>query len=796
MKNLLLVFFTYCSLQLFPQIKITGKITDTNNNQPLEFAEVVLLNKDSMGIKSELANEDGTFAISIEQGRYTLQVRQFSKVFFSRLIDSSTDVDLGNIQVNNTAHDLSTVNLEVKGKLIERKVDRVVFNVENSVSAAGGDALDAIKVTPGVRVQDDKINMIGKSTVAVMVDDKLVQLSGDDLANYLKSIPADLIKSIEVITTPPANYDASGNSGYLNIKLKKSRRDAWNALVGASYFQRTYGDRSVNGNFNYNKNKLSFFASAFYRKGTIFRTEDDYSHFQDGLWHTHSSLHYNFEKFNGNVRLDYQLSSRWTIGTQAMIMGGPSNLANEPYSYVYDYTTGEKIRALENVSPSNLDPAIKSLNLYNEFKMDTSGRKLTVNMDYFNFSNSDRKQYKGTSVMADPFSSQYFEGVNINDQNITNLSAKLDIDFPVKWMNLSFGSKLSNSVSGNDISAFNSGVVDVVQPDYKLSESKFKYKENVEAVYVSANKKFNEKWQAQLGARVEATQTETFSENLNLFSGRNYIKLFPTAYVIYSINENSSFTLNYSRRINRPGFHDLNPNTYFLNPFQIIEGNPFLQPAFVDNAELVHAYKQLQSKIYFSYEDNMFAQLPVPDPSTSFIRYVNENYYTTKRVGISESYLFDKVKWWTSNNEINFNYTAAVSSVAIAKGAKGFNSRIFTSNDFTLNSAKTFVFNLSYWYNFRGVDGIFENLPQHMLSAAFQYLMLDKNLKLVARVNDPFRTAKDRTETTVNGVYQKGTYYNDSQSVQLAVSYKFGNTTIKVKQRETGNEEERKRTGN
>ena len=793
--NVIVLFLLVCTaFQASSQIKISGKIV-TKDNTALEFAEIVLLNKDSVGIKGELANEDGSFLISAPAGRYTLLVRQFSRRFYSQVIDSQTDVKLGDIIISNNTHELGTVNVEVKSKLIERKPDRLVFNVENAINAAGGDALEALKITPGVRVQNDVISMIGKSNLAVMIDDKLIQLSGDDLINYLRSIPADNIKSIDVISTPPAKYDAAGNSGFVNIHLKKSRRDSWNASLSSTYLQRMYASSSSFGNFNYNKNKFSLSASAFYAKGIFYKTEDDDAYFKDGLWHTHSTLNFHYNRYNTNVNLDYQLTPRWTIGSQVMLNLGSNFFTNSPYSYVYDYETGEKIRSLENVSPSYISPALKSFNLYNEFKLDTTGRKLTVNMDYFNFTNSDRKQYEGVSTIAHPYSMQYFKGMNKNEQNITNLAAKADVEYPLKWINLSFGGKVSNAVAKHNISSYNSGIVDQLPDDMVLNRTLFSYTENVEALYISGNKKFGKKWESQLGLRTEATQIKTFSQNLDQKNAKTYIKLFPTAYVTYTANENSVFTFNYSRRINRPGFFDLNPNAYFLNPFQIIEGNPFLQPAFIDNAELVHAYKKLESKLYFSDEKNMFAQLPLADSNISFIHFINENYFSTKRFGISESYVFDKFGWWTSTNEADLNYAVVLSSVPNAKGAKGFNSRLTTKNDFNLNEAKTLLFNITYFYSFRGVDGIFTVLPQSNLSAAFQYLLLEKNLRLSLRITDIFRKERDRMRTTVNGVYQDGNYYHDSQSVQLSVSYKFGNNKLKEKHRETGNQEERNRAG-
>lgn len=790
----LALLFVSLSFQLSAQIKITGKIVNKNNT-PLEFAEVILLNKDSVGIKSELANEDGSFILSVQQGNYTLRIQQFSKLFFTKQILAETDVNLGTIQIENSSQELGAVNIEVKDKLIERKVDRVVFNVENSLRAVGGDALEALSVTPGVRVQNDKLTMIGKSSLAVMIDDKLIQLSGDDLANYLKSIPSDLIKSIEVISIPPSKYDAAGNSGYVNIKLKKGRKNAWNALLTSAYLQRTHGDGLASGNFNYNKNKLSISASVFGRKGAIHISENDDSYFPDGVWHTRNPFDVTYAVSNGRVGFDYQLSPKWIIGSQFMMNSNASVLTDNPYTFVQDYATEKRTRYLHTAIINNQHPLIGSWNLYNEFKIDSLGKKMTINLDYLHFGNNDERIYEGTSVIENPYSYKYFEGVNINEQDITNFSGKLDIEIPLKWINLSTGGKISTSTAQNNITSFNSGIVDSPVTEYELAKNKFQYMENVEAVYLSGSKKINKHWESQLGARVEATFTKTYAEKLNYPRKKNYIKLFPTAYVTYTVNDNSTVTLSYSRRIDRPRFGDLNPNMYYINAFQTIEGNAFLQPAFIDNMELVHTFKRLESKVYVSYENNLFSQIPVNDPATSMILYTNKNYIDIKKIGIAENYVFDKLAWWTSTNSADVNYTSSTITLISAEVLNGFNSTVSTSNDLNLNKNKTLLFNISYRYIFRNVWGIFTNLPQQSLSLGFQLLLLDKNLKISANASDAFRTEKQRSSSTVNGVYQFGNNYYDNQSFQLSVSYKFGNKTINVKQRETGNEEERNRTG-
>ena len=163
---------------------------------------------------------------------------------------------------------IQEVEILAKKKLIERKVDRLVFNVENSISATGGDALDALKVTPGLKVQNDQISMIGKGNMLVLINDRPTQLSGDDLISYLKTLKSDEIKKIEVITNPPSKYTAEGNSGVLNIITKNAKKNTWNSTIRSVYQQATYATGSIGGNFNLQKNKLTFSSSINYLNGS------------------------------------------------------------------------------------------------------------------------------------------------------------------------------------------------------------------------------------------------------------------------------------------------------------------------------------------------------------------------------------------------------------------------------------------------------------------------------------------------------------------------------------------------
>ncbi len=796
-KKSILTLILFMSFSIDAQTSIKGKIVDKATQQPIEFVDIILSNPSLEYPKGTITDADGNFELLLKKGFYVLKGLYVGKELISKDIEIiDKDIDLGVILVENFQQ-LDEVIITSKKKLIERKIDRLVFNVENSSNASQGDALEVLRVTPGVRVQNDQITMIGKSNLQVMINDKIVQLSQEELTNFLKSIASEDIKNIEVITAPPAKYEASGNSGLINIILKQAIKDSWNMQLRSSYLQRAYATGSGGASFNFNKDKLSIATSLNYRDGVYYQEQDDYAYFPDGLWYTSSPFKGEFKGMNARIDLNYKVSSKWEMGAQYLHNNSNSYYIDAPYTPVFDYNTNEIIRSLQSEGTAEFNPELHSLNYNNEVNLDTLGRKLILNLDYFTFKNPDKRTYNGTSIIQNPFSEQFYKGVNANMQDVTNMSAKLDMEYPLNWIHLSFGGKISNSKSINDVSFFNSGLVDNPIINMPISQNDFEYKEDVQALYLSLNKKFGEKWSTQLGLRLEATQTNSASNNLNLSTKNDYTKLFPTFYVSYNATKHSNFSFNYSKRIQRPSFFELNPNIYFANPFQTIEGNAFLQPAFIDNFELTNTYKNFVTKLYYSYEDNLFSQVPLADSDTNIIRFTNENFINTQRFGISENYSFNKIEWWSNNNSIDINYSKSEFNLEEEQDdQEGLNATISTYNDFNLNADKTFILGINYWYNFPGLNGVYKTKSASSLSLALQYFLLDNNLNISIRGNDLFKSSAERNESRINDVLQTARYYYDSRSFQLSVSYKFGNKNISAKRHNTGNNNERSRTGN
>lgn len=793
MNRLLFIAFILSNV-LTAQVKISGKVVNAENS-PVAFAEVVLFANGSVAVKDQVTNENGEFVLDCKAGLYKLQISHFNSILYTKAIQLNSDVDLGQIVVNQ-AQELDAVVITKKKELVERKVDRLVFNIENTISTAGGDALDALKITPGIQIQNETINIAGKSTVRVLLDDKMIELGQEELTNLLKSIPAENIKSIEVITTPPAKYEALGNSGLVNIKLKRAKKDSWNLSLGTGYLQRHHDvEGSTTSNFIYNKNKLNLSASLNYRNSGIYLEQESRVYFPDELWSLNYPLQKKQRMLNGIFSLQYVATPKWTFGLQYL-----TNL-NKTYTnatrtlLIYDNDSNEVKENITSVGSAFLRPMLHSINLFNEYKFNPTGGKVLVNLDYFKYKSDDSRPYDGTSVQYNPFKEQFFKGINNNNQNINNFSGKVDFELPLEWVNLGFGGKASFSDTKNLISTFNSDFTDVPVTDLPLADFEFSYKENVQAVYLSGNKKFANNLESQIGVRVENTQAKSYDAALDQSVNNSYTRFFPSFNISYAPQPHSVYRLSYSKRIDRPTFAQLNPNIAYINPFQSIQGNPLLQPAFIDNFEFIYSYKKLESKFYYSHDKNVFMQISTPDPETNVVRIVNRNIFNMERYGISEIYVFNQFKWWTSNNTADFNYTKSRSLIESTNGVEGFNLKLATNNDFVLNEDKTLLLNLNYWYVFPKTEGFVELAASSSTAITLQYLLND-NLRISLKANDIFRTEKIKFNPTVNGVYQEYSLYNDSRYVQLYLNYRLGSKKAKNVTRNTGNEEERKRVGN
>lgn len=789
------MFFTSTFSQEF---QISGKLVD-EKKIPLENIEVLVFENDKIKA-SGITDNTGIFSILVEQGVYKLRCYFVGNIIYATDFELNSSLNLGTLTSFDNANTLSEVEVTAKKKVIETKVDRTVFNVENSVRSTGSDGYQLLKGTPGVSVQGNSIKLVGKSTVSVMIDDRMINLSGDDLVNYLRNLSSDQIKSIEVITTPPAKYAADGSSGLINIKLKKAPVDSWAVNLRANYVQASYPTFAEGIGFTFNKNKVTLVADFVKQEGSIKTLESIDTEYTSENWESRTNRRDYTDVYRAIFGFDYKLTDKATIGFKYTGIYNKPDIDDYNNTSVFDKNTNQLKSLISTDGYNNSKTDNNSLNIYYIQKLDTIGKQMTLDFDAFNYQDSQNRTFNSNETdVTTNIVSDLLNANNIGLQDLTNFSGKIDFEIPTKWANYSFGGKLSWIDNTSDIQFF-----EIINGLYTLDPNQtniFNYTENTQAVYFSANKSFGEKWQAQVGLRYESTQTKGVTEyidnTLNETNKFNYDQLFPTAYLMYIADENNNYSISYSKRVGRPDYWALNPYKWYLSPYEIAQGNPYLQPSFTDNLEFSFNHKENWTfKLYYSNTTNGNSQIPFVDlnenpPITNYLR---DNFYDLETYGGSISYYFAKFSWWESSNSLNghYNQTNFIKEIP-AEEQNGFSYAFGTYNTFTLNKKKNFFGEINFNYNAPVYSLFNEITAYHRLDVGFRYTLRDKGWNFIIYGSDLTRGSLNYTLSEINNTPQKRSIYFDERSFRIGVTYKFGNRKLRANTRESSNEEEKNR---
>ncbi len=686
-----LLFPLFCLAQSF---QLKGKIS--SEKSPLEWADISISNLEGKIIDGTTTKQDGSFEINLKKGIYKINISLLGFTDYENEISLEKDTDLGIITLKENETKLVEVVVQSKKKTIEQKIDRLVYNPENNVTTVGGDALSAINTAPGVVVQNNAINILGKGTSRVMIDGRMIELTGEELNNFLKSISASDIKNIEIISNPSSKYEAEGTGGLINIVMKKGARDSWKNTTTASYDQNKYGIFALRNNFFYNKNKFRFSASINGKTGYRNIEENLDMYFAEGPSKMKAVTKFDEDNVSGKIALDYDFSEKTTIGFQ--ILKDKSNPDFNTDIRIDNYNAQNELNNyILNESFLDRKSGNETYNLHLITKLDPLNRKLSFDVDYFNYNSKFDREFIANNYAADgTFIDVNQSGRNISNQDIDNLSFKADMEHPLHALNLSYGAKVSFTNSKSDALFFNNitgtPVLDTNQ------SNQFEYTENNQAVYISGDKKINEKWNFQLGLRLENTQTNGFSKTLNQETINNYFKLFPTFFASYQKNENNSFSLNYGKRIRRPGFSLLNPFRVYISSNSYSEGNPFLNPSFSDNFEFAHSYKKiLRTSIFANYVTDGYGVIFTANPETLTQIVTRENYFKGLTYGIGETYSASFADWWENENSLYFTGSDITFIKDInATPVNGLQVDFSTNNTFSLGKSSKLQIDFNY----------------------------------------------------------------------------------------------------
>ncbi|HMI08318.1 MAG TPA: TonB-dependent receptor, partial [Flavobacterium sp.] len=618
---LLSVFAVFASAQTSEskKVEISGQFQSENASEII----VCLMDaSDKKLTKTEYADEKGNFTFTnIAAGNYFLNATQNGKPFYSgNSFEASENVALGILKTEPEAKTLNEVVVTKARPYIERQDGKMILNVENSIAATGSSAFEILEKAPGINVDtNDNISLRGKTGIIVQIDGKPTPMSGTNLANYLRGIPSGSVEKIEFITNPSSKYDAAGTS-IINIKMKKDKRKGTNGSVSVAYGQGKYSKSNNNVSLNHRDKKINVFGnySFAYREGfnklLLNRNFFDGNNVFVKKFDQDNYLRLNFRNHIARAGMDYMITDKQTLGVVVSGVSNKFNPTGQNYSDVYDenYT---KISRFETKNHSKDDWHNYSANLNYKYVIDTTGTEFTTDFDYANYGNKTKQNFDTDYSNLDGTSAPPQYRIFGNLQGDLNLYA-VKSDFVTNLKNkikLETGLKASYVKAENNLIYYDrSSGADI----FDASKSNhFIYKENINAAYANATREFG-KWNVQLGLRLENTNISGQQLVGGASFDDSYVQLFPSALVSYAVNPKNSLEFNYSRRIQRPGYDQLNPFKFYLDPTTYKEGNPYLEPQTTHSIELTHVLNQkIYTTLSFSRTNDNITETISPSPA-------------------------------------------------------------------------------------------------------------------------------------------------------------------------------------
>lgn len=791
------------------QGRVNGTVID-GNAKTLASATISLLNvTDSAVVKMGVATKEGVYSFeSVPFGRYLVSISAVGhSIGFSDIFELTTDqpeVSLKTIELVPQSKSLSSVTVNARRPLIEQKIDRMVVNVEAAVTNVGATALEVLEKSPGVTVdKDGNISLKGKQNVQIFIDGKPAYLSGTELVNLLNNMNANQLDQIEIMTNPPARYDAAGNSGIINLKTKKNKQKGFNGSITAGYSQGKYWRTNESLNMNYRNGKVNLFMNYGYNNNhsfqqlTIHRTYLHADKTVDAIFDQTAFMPRAYLNNNLKVGMDFFMTPKTTIGFLASGFISKENERNYNTAYLKDGTGAiDSIVESTNHTKGRWKNGSVNLNLRHQF--DSTGRELTADLDYSNYNANRDQQFVNTSF--------YFDWTLKNENRLYSdlpnsidiYSAKVDYSHPMKsgWK-IESGLKSSYVSTDNKAEFFNLGNSGW-EADYNKT-NQFIYKENLNAAYLNLSREFK-KWGVQAGLRFENTnykghQLGNPQKPDSLFQ-KTYNSLFPTVYVSYKANDKNQFAANLGRRIDRPAYQDLNPFMYFLDNYTYEAGNPFIRPEYTWNAELSHTYKGfLTTTLNYSRTTDLINETFEQADYATIIR--EGNIGVRHNAGLAISAQVKPAKWWNASLYGNYNYTQFKGVLYNEKIDVSASNVLFNVNN-QFKFGKTWGAELSGWYRTKGVDGqiIIQPLGAMNVGVTKQVLKGKGTVRLTVR--DILYTQFPKGNINFQRTQAYFENQRDSRVATIAFTWRFGKPIKSQPSRKTGgasDEQNRVKTG-
>jgi hypothetical protein len=786
-------------------ITITGAITDMLN-KPLPGVAVELVNAaDSSLVKTTVSDTLGKYSfLHIKQAHYAIiaYALGYERTFFdiTYAAANAETISVNVLQLKAKPNALKDVVVVAQKPFIELKLDKIVVNVENNILSAASSALEVLQKSPGINIDDrGTIYLNGKSGVSVMINGRLTYLSQDQLNAMLKGMPAGTIAQIEIIANPSSKYDAAGNGGIINIKLKKTTKDGFNGSAYSMIAQGRYGQQNAGINLNYRTGKFNFYGSYNAALSKYWTISTANTIFYDNNKQEVSILARNangsFSSTSNNMQtgITYVINKKSNIGFQFNKVW--NNYRTNDIRSVNSFLTPSQAVDSFTVSHTNANSSFNSL-LYDinyTLALDTTGSELSASADYSKFNLPETQYFSTAYFNADGVSTRP-EVFSRNDQpiNIDVKSLKVDYTHPFNAKEkFEAGIKMS-IVNTDNVVTYQDKVNATWIVNNKMSNH-FEYSENINAAYANFSGEYKKGWSFQAGLRVEQTVSKAAQITIDSVVRRNYVQLFPNVVIQKQLGKNQTLSLSYSRRIDRPDYESLNPFLYYIDAFNYQKGNSYLQPQLTNSITVTHIYKnRVITSLNYSQTNAAIVNINTQNDSTHITYQSTVNLSSYTHLGVNISTPLKITKWWMSNNSVNIFYNKYNGRLAANDLSQGKLTSYISSNNTFMLPFK-FKLELSGFWQSSQQSGAFVIKPVYSVSSGIQRSFLNNSLNIRLAVNDVLNTWRSRSYLKFGNVDANYETRWMSRTVSLSVNYNFGNSKQKSFRRASAIQEEKNR---
>jgi hypothetical protein len=795
MKKIILYIITLFSSIVVnaQQGTITGTVVDETGS-PVGFATAVLFaGKDSnTPLAQTTAAENGSFTLTVnKQGTFVLKVFQLNYEILNQTVTAAAGTTLGKVTLKRKTGNLKEVVVAGEQPLVSRKIDRIVMNVQDNPLAAGKSSLELFKMAPGVFVQGENISINAMGNARVMLNGKLLQLSGDELMIFLSNLKASEIASIEIIPNPPAEYDASGN-GLINIVYKKQRQEGMNGYLISSYEQGRYASFNEGLQLNYKQQRLAFSGSynrSWEKAYSEQRSERSYDK-ANYLYNYNAGAKPDISGYRLRIGGIYDISSRQYVGIE---YSNSSRTVTSPSQSVTAMSLEKDDQVILNGSfPEYRKNKYENIGLNYNVKFDSLGTSLTVLADY---TRSDvSRTNSAISDYYNEITNTITDTVYRNNIPAASKIYTADVKFSKslsRAASVTLGGKLVNTDIDNNVS-FESSRDNQWSKDDSRSY-RFNFREKIYAGFVSYRGNVF-KTAVQLGLRAEYTAIEgrlatTGDESNNT---RNYLDWFPSLNVKKTVSKKDDYILfSYTRRIYRPSYRQLNPFVVYIDNYTTQEGNPGLKPQYAHTLQLGYTYHNRYTlTLLYQQVSDVIQTIMLPGRQDSIgVRYSPQNLDDRYTYAAILSVPLTVFKWWSMNNEMSY----AVIKYRFQDFSNNQGSaQLQSSQNFTLPGRIKANLTGSYFSRFAQGNIIIDGY--YRIDAGVQKSFWQDRFVARVAVNDMFNSERIYSRIMYAHYNISSREKQQTQTVALQLTYNFRmGKVFTVKKMDSSNADEKSR---